>query len=64
MHHEMMTSTPTGIWEYVIVAFAIVVFLVSLYLCIKFFLRPGEEENTHIKKKILDDDDPKAGDGS
>ncbi len=53
-HH--MASAPSGIWEYVIVAIAIAVFLISLYLIIKFFFRPGETEKNHIKKKILDDD--------
>jgi len=62
MHHDM-ASAPAGIWEYVIVVIAIAVFLLSLYLSIKYFFRPGETEKNHIKKKILDDD-VQAGDGS
>jgi hypothetical protein len=56
MHHNAMAAQPTGIWEYIIVTLAIAVFLLSIYLCLKFFISPGEDEKDHIKKKILEDD--------
>jgi len=62
MQHEMMAAQPTGIWEYVIVAVAIAVFILSLYLGVKFFIRPGENKKDHIKNRILEDDPPRAGD--
>jgi len=46
------------IWDYAIVAIAIVVLVLSLFLSIKYLIRPGEKEGNHIKKKILDDDLP------
>jgi len=61
MHHEMMALQPAGIWEYVIVAIAGMVFAISLYLCIKYFVRPGEGDKDHIKKRILEDDTRRLG---
>ena len=61
MHHGVIAAQPTGIWEYFIVSISIIVFLLSLYLCIRFFVRPGEGEKNHIKNKILEDDVPRAG---
>lgn len=61
MHHGMMATAPTGFWEYIIVAIALVVFLLSIYLCIKHFIRPDEKEAYHIKNKIIDDGIPWTG---
>ncbi len=61
MHHTMMATAPAGIWEYFIVGIALVVFLLSIYLCIKHFIRPGEKEANHIKIKIIDDGIPWTG---
>jgi hypothetical protein len=55
--HGPTMQTP-GIWDYVIVAIAIVVLVLSLCLSIKYLIHPGEKEGNHIKKKILDDDIP------
>ena len=55
-HGRMGTATPTGPWDYVLVIVSIVVVLVSLYLCLKYFLCPKETEEDHIKKRILADD--------
>ena len=57
------TAAPTGIWDHVIVFASVVVVLLSIYLCIRFFLRPKEEDRSHIKHRILKDDVPaRAGD--
>lgn len=55
--HGPTMQTP-GIWDYAIVAIAIVVLVFFLCLSIKYLIRPGEKEGSHIKKKILDDDIP------
>jgi hypothetical protein len=51
-----MHASPAGLFDYIIAALAVGVLLVTLYLCIRYFLRPGETEDDHIKKKILDDE--------
>jgi hypothetical protein len=56
------TVAPTGIWDHIIVFASIIVVLISLYLCIRFFLLPKEKDRDHIKHRILSDDAP-AGTG-
>jgi hypothetical protein len=59
-----MQPGPTGFFDYIVAAVAVGVLLMILYLCIRYFLRPGETNDDHIKKKILDDEvrhDRKAG---
>jgi hypothetical protein len=51
-----MHAAPAGLFEYIIAALAVGVLLLTLYLCIRYFLRPGETEDDHIKRKILDDE--------
>ncbi len=55
MHRDGMPIAPPGFWDYVIVAISIVVLLVALWLFLRSFLRPGEEEPDHIKRKVLED---------
>jgi hypothetical protein len=45
-----------ALFEYVIVIISIGVLLLTLYLCVKYLLKPGEKDESHIKKKILDDE--------
>jgi hypothetical protein len=52
------TAAPTGIWDHIIVFASIIVVLISLYLCIRFFLLPKEKDRDHIKHRILSDDAP------
>jgi hypothetical protein len=52
------TAAPTGIWDHIIVFAAIVVVLVCVYLCIRYFLLPKESDRNHIKNRILRDDAP------
>jgi hypothetical protein len=37
------------------VAASVIIVLVVLFLCLKYFLVPKEREDTHIKRRILDD---------
>jgi hypothetical protein len=49
------TATPGGIGDLVIVAIAVIAVVLTLFFCIKYFIAPGEREDTHIKRRILDD---------
>jgi hypothetical protein len=42
-----------GISDLAIVIISIIVVFLSFYLCIKFFIWPGEENQDHIKRKVL-----------
>jgi hypothetical protein len=52
------TLAPAGIWDHIIVLVSVIVVLISLYLCIRFFLLPKEKDGKHIKHRILNDDIP------
>ncbi len=54
MHHGMPTQ-PAAFWDYLIVAIAVIVAAVALYLFVRGFLGRGEERKDHIKRRILDD---------
>jgi len=49
------TATPTGIGDLIIVAISVIAVVLALFLCIKYFIAPREREDTHIKRRILDD---------
>ncbi len=59
MHHDMTPAAPPGILDYLIVAISIIVLLVALRLFIRGFIRRGETEADHIKRKVLDDHVPR-----
>lgn len=44
---------PQSDWDYVIVWGMVVIVLIALFYSIKWMLRPGEKENEHIKRSIL-----------
>lgn len=44
-----------GISDLVIVIISTIVVFLSFYLCIKFFIWPGEENLDHIKRKVLNE---------
>lgn len=44
---------PQSDWDYVIVGVTALIVLVSLFYSIKWILRPGEKESTHIKNTVL-----------
>lgn len=45
---------PQGNFDYVIVSAAVAVVGFTLFYAIKFLVRPGERETTHIKRIVLD----------
>lgn len=56
-------AAPTGIWDHMIVLASVVLVLIAVYLCIRFFLSPSEEDRGHIKHRILNDHvDDRTGD--
>ena len=47
---------PGGFGDLIIAAISIVIVVVTLFLCFKYFLFPKEREDSHIKRRILDDE--------
>lgn len=48
--------SPGGIGDYIIVTIAVLILIVAIILCIKFFLKPGEMRKDHIKRVVLEDE--------
>jgi len=48
-------GAPGSIVEFILVAIALAVVLLSFYLAIRYTLRPGENSPDHIKRRVLDD---------
>lgn len=44
---------PSGNWDYVIVLAAVAIVLVTLFYTIKWLIKPGETDNNHIKRTVL-----------
>lgn len=44
---------PDSNWDFLIVAIAIVIVLLTLFYSVKWLIRPGETSDTHIKAFIL-----------
>jgi phage shock protein PspC (stress-responsive transcriptional regulator) len=44
---------PTGNWDYVIVAVAVVITLATLFYAVKWMIKPGEKDLNHIKRTVL-----------
>jgi uncharacterized protein HemY len=44
---------PSSNWDYVIIAAAVIVVLVTLFFTVKWLVRPGEKGITHIKRTVL-----------
>lgn len=44
-------------YEYVLVGLAIVAMVWTLYLAVRYTVRPGEDRPDHIKRAILEDDE-------
>ena len=45
---------PQSNWDYVIVWAAVVVVVGTLFYTVKWLLKPGEREDEHIKRTVLD----------
>ena len=54
--HGGGSGTRPAPYEYVLVGLAIVGMLWTLYLAVRYTLRPGEDRPDHIKRSILDDE--------
>ena len=50
------TAAPEGVGDFIIVAISVIAVVLALFLCVKYFFLPKEKEDTHIKKRILDDE--------
>ena len=44
---------PSGDWDYVIVAAAVVITLATLFYAVKWMINPGERDLNHIKRTVL-----------
>lgn len=44
---------PSGNWDYVIVAAALVITLATLFYAVKWMIKPGETNINHIKRTVL-----------
>lgn len=50
------------LFEYVLVGIAIVAAVWTIYLAVRYTVRPGESNPDHIKRRILEDEeDPRHG---
>lgn len=49
-------ATPTGIFDYLVVAVSVLIVLISAGLLVKHFLHPEEPDKDYIKHSILEDD--------
>ena len=47
---------PQSNWDYLIIAVIAVIVLVTLFLSIKWLVKPGEKSDTHIKHLIINID--------
>ncbi len=44
---------PSGNWDYLIVAVAVVITLATLFYAVKWMIKPGERDLNHIKRTVL-----------
>ena len=44
---------PQNNWDYVIVIAAVIIVLYTLYYTVKLIIRPGEKDNNHIKRTVI-----------
>ena len=62
MHHGAV-ETEHGLVEWIVVAAAAIILLWTLGLALRYTLRPGESDATHIKHRILLDETDSTGPG-
>lgn len=48
-------AAASGLTDWALLALAIVVVAIAFLLCLRFFLRPGEDDPAHIKRVVLRD---------
>ncbi|WP_139125860.1 hypothetical protein [Arcticibacter eurypsychrophilus] len=44
---------PQSNWDYVIVWATVIVVLITLFYTIKWLIKPGEKDETHIKRMVI-----------
>ena len=49
-------EAPHGPFDYAVAVAAGVIVVLSIILCLRYFLRPGEAAPDHIKRRVLRDD--------
>ncbi len=59
VHAQRATGAPEGMFYIIFTIALVLIVLVSLFLCIKYFVHPGESDSNHIKYRILQDETPK-----
>ncbi|MEO8415886.1 MAG: hypothetical protein ABI472_19655 [Ginsengibacter sp.] len=47
---------PDGNWDYVIVTISVIIVLITLFLSVKWMIKPGEQSQSHIKRLVLNID--------
>lgn len=52
---------PKSMWDYVVMGVSILIVLVVLFYSIKFLVKPGEKNPSHVKYSILNTNDPTYG---
>lgn len=55
-HLQHPSDGPNGILDHILVAVSVLVVLIVLFLTIKYIIKPGEKQEDHIKRIILQDD--------
>ena len=59
-HTSHVASRP-ALYEYLLVGVAAVAAAWTIYLAVRYTLRPGEDNPDHIKRRILEDEDDSHG---
>lgn len=53
---EGRATAADGPMDWVLLGLAVVAVIVVIALCIRYFLRPGETSEEHIKRRVLEDE--------
>lgn len=53
---EGRNAVASGPMDWILLALSVVIVLVVIVLCAKYFLRPGETAEDHIKRRVLRDE--------
>ncbi len=59
-----MNGGPNGIFDHIVLGASILIVIIVIFFTLKFFIKPGEKQITHIKRIILDDDINSGSEGS
>jgi hypothetical protein len=56
------TDTHPALYEYILVGVSVVVLVWVFYLAVRVTVRPGEEQEDHIKRRILEEGETNLND--